>query len=74
MKKSLIIFDLNHTLLYAAKNNRVKTFDYNDKILNKKPDYTVDSHKIYSRPGRIEFLDFLFLKNKDYFEIGVWSS
>ena len=27
---------------------------------------------IYYRPGRADLIDYLFMKNQDFFEIGVW--
>jgi hypothetical protein len=43
-------------------------------LQNKQPDTVIDQNKIYFRPARNEFLDYLFMKNNSYFEIGVWSS
>ena len=48
MKKVLLIFDLNHTLLYAAKNSKTLTFDYNSKIQDSKPNCFMEKDKILS--------------------------
>ena len=46
-----------------------------DKLLKVKPHDTYEKHyNIYNRPNRLEFLDDIFMKNKDFFEVGIWSS
>ena len=74
MKKVLLIFDLNHTLLYAAKNSKTLTFDYNSKIQDSKPNCFMEKDKIFFRPSRNEFLDYLFIKSDNFYNVGVWSS
>jgi hypothetical protein len=68
MKKTLLIFDLNHTLLYVAKNSKIKSFDYTDKLSDLPSNTVMDRQKVYFRTGRNEFLDFLFMKNNKFFE------
>lgn len=38
------------------------------------PSETIEGYNLYYRNGRPELLDFLFMENKDLFEVGVWSS
>lgn len=74
MKKNLLVFDLNQTLLYAGKKTNIKTFDYKDRIMQQKPHTTIDKHQIYFRPGRNDFLNYLFLRSESFFDVGIWSS
>eukprot|EP00331_Platyophrya_macrostoma_P004038 CAMPEP_0176417290 /NCGR_PEP_ID=MMETSP0127-20121128/6810_1 /TAXON_ID=938130 /ORGANISM="Platyophrya macrostoma, Strain WH" /LENGTH=225 /DNA_ID=CAMNT_0017797441 /DNA_START=125 /DNA_END=802 /DNA_ORIENTATION=+ len=73
MKKALVIFDLNKTLFYARKHTRAKTFDTDD-FDKLKPNEVIDGTSLYFRQGRNQLLDLLFLQQREFFDVGVWSS
>ncbi|KRX02718.1 HAD-like domain [Pseudocohnilembus persalinus] len=60
--------------MLAIKNNKTQFYNDYDKLQNIKAHDTIQGHNVYFRPGRTEFLDFLFMQNQNLFEIGVWSS
>lgn len=74
IKKVLVAFDLNKTLLYANKKSRVQQFNELRLLENIQPSDTVEGYNLYYRNGRPELLDFLFMENSELFQVGVWSS
>ena len=64
------------------KKTNVLTFDNLRLLDKKKPNDVFNKNNLYFRPGRNEFLDYLFLKvylkmikqNSDFFDVAVWSS
>ncbi len=71
MKKALVLFDLQNTLLQAKRQSRLKKHSFGEKV---KPDLVKDKFEYFFRPGRTELLDYFFLKEKEFFDVGVWSS
>lgn len=67
IKKVLVTFDLNKTLLYAYKKSRVQHF--NDlRILEAIPkNDSINGYDLYFRGGRPELLEFLFMENPELF-------
>lgn len=74
IKKVLIAFDLNKTLLYAHKNSRANHLGDFRSLDAIAPSDTVEGYNLYFRNGRAELLDFLFMESSDLFDVGVWSS
>ncbi len=62
LHKILLVFDLNKTLLFGVKKSNVLTFDNLRLLDKKKPNDIFNKNSLYFRPGRNEFLDYLFLK------------
>ena len=60
MKKTLLILDIDETLIYATKSC----------IENKKEDFRVADYYVYERP----FLEDFLSDNAKYFNIAIWSS
>jgi len=65
---------LNKTLFTTIRGGKWKTFDTFSGLDDKAPNYKTKDFNLYFRQGRNELLDFLFMKNRGFFEIAVWSS
>ncbi|EAR95992.1 hypothetical protein TTHERM_00125580 (macronuclear) [Tetrahymena thermophila SB210] len=74
IKKVLITFDLNKTLLYAYKKSKVQHFNDLRLLENIQPSDQVEGYNLYFRNGRPELLNYLFMENSDLYQVGVWSS
>lgn len=75
IKKILVTFDLNKTLLYACKKSQIANGLTDLRLLqNIVPSEQIEGYNVYFRNGRPELLDFLFMENSSLFEVGVWSS
>jgi len=74
MKKVLLVFDLNKILFTTTKGSKFTSFDPQNSLEHQTPNYKSKDIFLYFRPGRNEFLDFIFVKNRPFFEVGVWSS
>eukprot|EP01017_Pseudomicrothorax_dubius_P051081 TRINITY_DN9767_c0_g1_i6.p1 TRINITY_DN9767_c0_g1~~TRINITY_DN9767_c0_g1_i6.p1 ORF type:complete len:231 (+),score=43.23 TRINITY_DN9767_c0_g1_i6:133-825(+) len=74
IKKVLLIFDLNKTLFYAMRPSRAVTPLELEALRFAKPFVEEKNLKLYLRSGRNDLLDYLFLKNRDFFDVGIWSS
>ena len=62
-KKVLLVFDLNTSLMLAIKKNKL-TPEGKMLLLEKlAPNDNVNSMNIFYRPGRVDFLDYFFLKS-----------
>lgn len=70
----MVIFDVSKTLLLAEQSGKVKHFDNRSILENFRPDDKYEQYNIYWRKGRSDLLDFFFVKNYNYFDVGVWSS
>jgi len=58
----LVIFDLNKTLLLAARAGKFKSFGAESILETLTPNFKTSDSNIYFREGRNELLDFLFVK------------
>lgn len=74
-RKALVIFELEGCLLYSKMtNSKVIIPGQQNKVLNKKPDSIIKNFEQYHRVGLQKILNSLFIRNRNYFEVGVWSS
>lgn len=74
IKKVLVTFEMNKTLLFAHKPTRVKTFGELSQLEQIPRHDHAGGYDLYFRGGRPELLEFLFMENRELFEVGVWSS
>ena len=75
IKKILVVFEQEGCQLFSKMmNSRVLVHGQEKKLLDRKPHSVVNNMEQYHREGLYKLINNLFVKNRNVFDVGVWSS